>query len=359
MNKVAIIISNIQNRAGTERAVTNLANILSKYGNYKVDIISIESSNKKQPAFELDNTVSVINMNIAYETNTLKRIKRHIKTYVQLKQIILNNKYDILIGTEYYIIYLFTFIKTNIIKIGCEHTNYDKPGIHHKILRKVFYPKMNAIVMLTKRDTEKYYFIKNKYCIPNSISFETDNFAKYENKTFLACGRLTYQKGFDMLIKAAVSIKEKLPDWKINIYGNGEDKEALLTEIKENKLDDYIQINEPVNDIKTVYGDSSIYLLPSRFEGLPMVLLESQAAALPAVCFDCPEGPADVLVEDQNGFLIAINDINEFANKAIELAQNKELWKKMSENAKNLSQRFAPENIYKLWNKLFNELLNS
>lgn len=356
MKKVAIVISNIQNRAGTERAVSNLANILSKYGDYKVDIVSIESSSDKQPAYALENTVSVINMNIAYETNPIKRIKRHFKTYTQLKNIILNNKYDILIGTEYYIIYLFAFIKTNIIKIGCEHTNYDKPGIHHKILRKVFYPKMNAIVMLTKRDTEKYYFIKNKYCIPNSISFETDNFAKYENKTFLACGRITYQKGFDMLVKAAVSIKAKLPDWKINIYGNGEDKETLINEIKENNLEDYIIIHDPVNDIKTVYGDSSIYLLPSRFEGLPMVLLESQAAALPAVCFDCPEGPADVLVENKNGFLVAINDIDEFAKKTIEIAQSKELWEKMSENAKSLSQRFAPESIFKLWDNLFKEL---
>ena len=215
---------------------------------------------------------------------------------------------------------------------------------------------MDNIVVLTNNDAKRFNFIKKVICIPNSISFETNQFANYDKKTFLACGRLTNQKGFDLLIQAAVFIKEKLPDWTIQIYGNGEDKEKLNNSIKEKGLENFVYINEPVNNIKDIYSNSSIYLLSSRFEGLPMVLLESQASGLPGVCFNCPEGPSDVIIEGENGCLIPMFDIESFANKSIQIAINKELWMKMTENSKKLSERFSPENIYIKWESLIQTL---
>lgn len=356
MKKIAIIISNIQLKAGTERAVSNLANLLTKYGNYNVDIVSIESVPQKQPAYELEKDVNVINLNIPYENNQIKRIFRHIKNKKILTESIKENKYDIVIGTEYYLNYILAVLPKTIKRIGCEHFNYDKASLYHKILRRFFYPKMDTIVVLTNNDAKRFNFIKKVICIPNSISFETNQFANYDKKTFLACGRLTNQKGFDLLIQAAVFIKEKLPDWTIQIYGNGEDKEKLNNSIKEKGLENFIYINEPVNNIKDIYSNSSIYLLSSRFEGLPMVLLESQASGLPGVCFNCPEGPSDVIIEEKNGFLIPLFDIESFADKAIQLGSNKDLWMQMTENSKKLSERFSPINIFNKWNELIKSL---
>lgn len=356
MKKIAIIISNIQLKAGTERAVSNLANLLTKYGDYNVEIVSIESVSTSQPAYELEKKIIVKNLNIPYEKNQIKRIFRHITNRKIISEVIKNEKYDIVIGTEYYINYLLSLLPKTIKRIGCEHFNYDKASIYHKILRRIFYPKLDSIVVLTSNDAKRYSFIKKINCIPNSISFAPNKFATYEKKTFLACGRLTKQKGFDLLIQAAVLIKEKLPDWTIQIYGDGEDKQKLILSIKEKNLDNYIYINEPVKNIEDIYSNSSIYLLSSRFEGLPMVLLESQASGLPGICFNCPEGPSDVIIEGENGCLIPMFDIESFANKSIQIANNKELWMKMTENSKKLSERFSPENIYKKWESLIQTL---
>lgn len=357
MKKIAIVISDITKRAGTERAVTNLANLLADSQQYDVSIISIEKQNSSV-AYSLSKNVQIIYFQLQYLNSKLSRILRHIKTFQKLKQVINDANFDALIGTEYYINYLLTLLPKKRITIGCEHTNYDKPPFYHKILRKIFYPKMSAIVTLTQNDLQRYTFVKNKFCIPNSLSFTPFEFAKYNNKTFVTCGRLNYQKGIDLLLQSAKIIKSKLPDWKIKIYGEGEEHSRLLTIIKENNLKDYVEILKPTQDIQSVYANSSVYLLPSRFEGLPMVLLESQATGLPAVCFNCKEGPADVIVDGVNGSLIPTFDIQLFAQKAVNIAENEELYNNMSLKAIELSSRFSPEKIFSLWNSVFSILFN-
>ena len=358
MKKIAIVISDITKRAGTERAVTNLANLLSDSQQYEVSIISIEKQNTTE-AYELSKNVNVIYFQQQYFSSKFHRILRHIKTFQILKKIITDYNFDVVIGTEYYINYLLAFLSKKVITIGCEHTNYDKPQFYHKLLRRVFYPKMKAIITLTNNDLLRYTFIKNKFCIHNSLSFIPKEFAKYENKTFLACGRLNYQKGFDLLLKAATIIKSELPDWKINIYGDGEEYNNLLSIIKNNNLEDYVNIYPPSSNIQSIYSNSSIYLLSSRFEGLPMVLIESQAAGLPAVCFDCKEGPSDVIIDGVNGSLVSTFNVQLFAEKAIVIAKNKQLFENMSIKAMELSSRFSPEKIFSNWDYTLSCIINN
>lgn len=354
MKKIQIYISDISKRAGTERAVCNLANLLTTYGNYSVEIVSIETNNTKSPAYELSKKVNVINLNLSYSKNLFFRLFRHFLTLHLIKKT--SSGSDFIIGTEYYINYLFCFLRKSLIKIGCEHTNYDKPGLHHKLLRRIFYPKLNAVVMLTENDTKRYTFLKNKYTIPNSLSFETSKYANFQSKTFLAVGRLNYQKGFDMLINIAKNIKKELPDWKIEIYGDGEDKTKLLEQIENNHLQDYVFIKSPTTNIVDVYTNSSIYLLSSRFEGFPMVLLENQACGVPTISFNCPEGPSEIIENGINGYLIDMFDLDDFAQKAIYVAKNESLWNSMSQQSIIHSKKYIPENIYLLWDELFQNL---
>ena len=107
------------------------------------------------------------------------------------------------------------------------------------------------------------------------------------------------------------------------------------------------------DDVKKELLNSSIYLMSSRFEGLPMVLLEAQACGLPIVSFDCPEGPRNVISDKKNGFLIKCFDVESFSLNVGKLAKNNDQRIKMGTCAKYSSNRYSPSSISYEWDQLF------
>lgn len=119
-----------------------------------------------------------------------------------------------------------------------------------------------------------------------------------------------------------------------------------------------VKFHNPVINIKDKYLESSIMLLTSRSEGFGMVLIEAMECGLPCVSFDCPSGPADIIKNDEDGFLINLEDVNAMTDKISLLIENKELRKTMGEHAKKNVKRFSPDNIVRLWDELFKSLIN-
>jgi glycosyltransferase involved in cell wall biosynthesis len=110
-------------------------------------------------------------------------------------------------------------------------------------------------------------------------------------------------------------------------------------------------------DVEAEYLQSSIYVMTSRFECLPLVLLESLSYGIPMVAFDCPTGPADIIKDKENGFLLPMEQVDAMASRISELISNEDLRKKMGDKAKLNSRHYAASNIYKLWSELFNRLM--
>jgi glycosyltransferase involved in cell wall biosynthesis len=203
---------------------------------------------------------------------------------------------------------------------------------------------------------KNYSFLKNSYEIPNSLSFATEKKSCIENKILLAVGRLENQKGFDFLIDAATELKKRLPGWKIKIYGKGSLEKDLRAQIKFNGLEDFVFILPPEKNIEKIYAESSIYVMTSRHEGLPMVLIESQACGLPAVSFDCPNGPDEIIENGKNGFLVEFQDNADLIDKIEKIATNEKLYLEMQNESVKLSKRFSTESIFLLWDDLFKKL---
>ena len=243
-------------------------------------------------------------------------------------------------------------------KVACEHMSYEACPLISKKIRKFCYPRLSAIVLLTNADAKHYKFIEQSklFVIPNSLSFIADEPAKLENKRIIAVGRLTEQKGFDILMSIAQIIKDEIPDWHIDIFGDGEDKSKLLELISEKKLESFVTINPPTKNIKEELLSSSLFVMTSRWEGLPMILLEAKACGLPIVSFDCPEGPADVIRDCEDGFLIECGDISALSEKIILLGKNQELRKQFGMMAKQSSNKYTASSIFIKWNDLFNSL---
>ncbi len=354
---LAILIGDISRSAGTERAVTNLCNMLVKYGGYNVTILSCFSSNTDVPFYSLKKEVIVVHLGLCKESK-IRKIISYIKIVFMTNKIIKQKSIDILLGTTHAFNTLTVFTSKFVKKIACEHMSYEACPTFSKKIRKVCYSFLDAVVLLTNADAIHYNFIKpNKvFVIPNSLSFIPEEPAKLQNKRIIAVGRLTRQKGFDILIKIASMIKNDLLDWRIDIFGDGEDKNQLLSQIREGNLDDFVYINEPTSEIEKELLDSSIYVMTSRWEGLPMILLEAKSCGLPIISFDCPEGPADVIKNDEDGFLVDTTKEKLFSEKIVYLCENDDKRLEFGNKSYLNSRDYLPVKIFEKWDTLFNSL---
>ena len=109
-------------------------------------------------------------------------------------------------------------------------------------------------------------------------------------------------------------------------------------------------------NVKDEYLDSSIFVLPSRSEGFGLVVIEAMSCGLPVISFDCDNGPRNIILNGQNGYLVPPFDINEYADRIIQLIQNEELRLQMGKNAQHSSHKYDIDTIAIQWKKLFDEL---
>ena len=204
--------------------------------------------------------------------------------------------------------------------------------------------KYDKFVVLTEEDRGYWEGLDNIEVIPNARTFKLDTPSACTAHQVLAVGRYCHQKGFDMLLEAWKKIDTT--GWKLRIAGSGDDLGPIPTNV----------VTGPSSDIKQEYLDSSIFAMSSRYEGLPMVLLEAQAAGLPIVSFQCKCGPKDIVEPGVSGFLVPEGDTDALASKIKELMDDEALRQKMGVNAYEASDRYDLEIIMKKWTDLFQRL---
>ncbi|WP_203258970.1 glycosyltransferase [Hyunsoonleella ulvae] len=193
----------------------------------------------------------------------------------------------------------------------------------------------------------------NYQVIPNPIAFEiTDGGSALNNKIAIAVGRLSYQKGYDKLIKIWALVYKKHPDWNLNIYGEGNNSELIKLAGKLG-ISSRIQFFKPVKDIKSVYIGASMLLNTSRYEPFGLAVTEAMACGLPVVAFKNTQGPNSYINDGENGFLVQENNYQEYANKVSMLIQDKEERKRISTSAKESMKAYGLTNIMKQWHNLF------
>ena len=206
--------------------------------------------------------------------------------------------------------------------------------------------KYDRFVVLTEEDKLSWHQLSNVSVIPNFIHLTPES-SSFSRKELLSIGRLSYQKGFDRLIKAFKIVHETYPEWKLIIYGDGEEKDKLLGLIEEYNLVSFVVIHRPVKNVEEIYCNSSCFVLTSRYEGLPMVLLEAMSYGLPIISYDCKCGPKDLINNGLNGFLVPEGNIEELANTIMKLISNRDTMIEMGRNAKVESQQYEREAVLK------------
>ncbi len=345
--KVFFIIRGLHDIGGIERVTTIVANELAQRG-YDIGIVCLQ---KGTPYFQLNKSIK-----LHYIDSKIFRKKALKALYAKEKPDV-----NVFLGSHRSLMNIPA--SKGIPCITWEHFNaHINWHPWHKYSRKLAVEQCDKIVTLTRADVENYqqfFGAKNVLCIPNPITIDNITPTSLTNKTLLAVGRLAGQKGFDMLVDAWGKTQAKDTNWKLRIVGSGSHKARLITQIDEHHLNNSICIVPPTKNIIEEYKNASALVMSSRFEGLPLVLIEAMSAGLPIISFDCQTGPAEIIHHDKTGLLVPPENTDLLAKAIDELLLNEEKIKQFSKQSLIESQRFSIDNIVDLWEKLLHEVKRS
>jgi glycosyltransferase involved in cell wall biosynthesis len=309
------------------------------------------------PMYGLDSGVRLTHLKIKSSACLTKRIFSYFGLVKKIAKICNKDDVDIILGTSIPINIMLAFVKKEkLIRIAWGHSNYGYATFYTSAVRRITYPKLDAIVLLTPKDAENYSFCKNTKVIPNPMPFIPKKISALENKIIISAGRLHKDKGFDLLIEAVYSAKDKFGGWIFKIFGEGEERENLLKRIEEKDLSKIIEICPKTDNIEREYCNASIYVLPSREESFALVLAEAKSCGLPVVSFDCPNGPAYIVRDGIDGILVENGNTEALAQAALKLIENPQLRKQYGQEAVKDLDRFSPEVIFEKWDQLFKEI---
>ena len=197
--------------------------------------------------------------------------------------------------------------------------------------------------------------VKNGLVISNPCWIQNDIGADLKSKKAIVIARNSYEKGLDRLLIIWKKVIEKHPDWILDIYGDS--VKDLKSQVLELEMEFNVILNEPVQNISEKYLASSVFIMTSRSEGFPMVLLEAMASGLPCIAYDCPTGPRAIIQEGENGFLIDDGDADLFVQKLTLLIEDENLRIKMGKKAKESVKKYDLESIMQQWKSLFESLV--
>lgn len=217
--------------------------------------------------------------------------------------------------------------------------------------------KFDRFVVLTQEDMQMWGEMPGIRVIPNAANFIAEKYSDCSAKRVIAVGRLDYQKSFDRLIQVWEKVHQQMPDWRLDIFGQGEWQEMLQGMIDERRLQETVKLNGPTKNIGQEYSESSMIVMSSHYEGFPMVMIEAMACGLPAVSFDFKCGPRDIIKEGENGLVVKDGDIDGLAKTMMTLMRDDELRRKMGENAKRVVETFSEAKVMDKWVRLYEETI--
>lgn len=352
---------------GIENAITALANSLSS--DEKIEIVSVYKR-YDAPVFKLNKNINIIYL-IDHDNKNIKNkiIMERIKTFFKkildcklelklVKSYIKKCDSDIIISTNYKYNKIISKYASNKSKISWEHSYHNNSK---KYIKKIVSSVQNFdYLVLVTNDMYKFYssVIKESSCkciyIPNALEYIPNQVSKLDTKNIISIGKLSKEKGYVDLVEIFKYVSLKYPDWKLNIIGDGVERENVEKQIKKYKLENNVILHgfRDKKYIKKMFENSSICVMCSTTEAFGIVILEAFSYGIPCVAFDIALGAKELISNNWDGYLISDLDKEKMTKKIIDLIKNDNRRIIMGNNARKKSMKYTIDEIREMWIKI-------
>jgi glycosyltransferase involved in cell wall biosynthesis len=378
--KVVFLLMNAWAMGGTIRAVHSLAEYLA--ASYEVEIVSV-LRRRERPFFAFPHGVTVTTLHdrrpgVASPGLLRKLLERcpsvlmhpadsnagSCSLLVDLMLVReLRGRSGFLVGTRPGLNLIAAELSPpGLVTIGQEHLNLRS---HSRILTRALergYPALDALAVLTEEDRRDYARMLGGRggCprivrLPNSVRDLGGGSADLDERMVLAAGRLTPQKGFDLLVRAFAGISPAHPEWRLRICGEGRERETLRRLIDAQGLAGVVDLPGR-RDLGKEMAGASIFVLSSRLEGFPLVLLEALSMGMAVVSFDCPTGPRDIVEHERNGLLVPAGDVDALADAVGRVMVDEDLRRRIGAAGIETARAYGMDQIGPQWDALLAEL---
>lgn len=353
--KILLVIPTLTS-GGAERVISDMANYWSSK-DYQVSLVTINPW--INDFYNLNKDVNRIPFKYSKpKSGIINKFLSNIKLILILRKIIKGNKPDVVLSfldvTNIITILASLGLKKKIVV--SERINPETNPLLNSFwffLRKLLYKRADLVVAQTKAAStwlDNNCSIRSKI-IPNPVRKLKKHDVKRSNR-IISIGRLDKQKGHDVLIKSFSKIEKNYSDWSVEIYGEGPEKHELNILIAKLNLQSKIFLKGETHDVEKVLSEAGIFVLASRFEGFPNVLLEAMSLGCPVISTNSKSGPSEIIINNENGYLVNVDDELEMADKISFLIENPNQCEKIGNNASKINHIYSQENIMNQWHNL-------
>lgn len=348
-----VFLAYLHGYGGAERQIILLANAMSERG-HDVTLISVCDGNI---CYALGRGIKYRHLPDRRK-NALRLITRYIDIKKQLEEL----RPDVTVSFWFQSAYL-TAAMPKAVTGKVVYSERGDPGDREYtglmgLIRRLALPRIDAFAFQSK--AAQGYFDKSvrrrSAVIPNPVFVKAEDFPEVcrRRKAIVTVGRLHPQKNQRLLINAFALIADRFPEYTLEIYGDGELKNALKNQINSLGLRDRVFLMGTSDRVHELMRGAELFVLSSDYEGLPNTLMEAMALGMPCVSTDCRPGGARELIDDgKNGVIVPVNDCRRLADSIAELLSDCARRKAFGLAAAAKTKRFAPERIYNKWDTFF------